>query len=363
VKRYHIVTAGIVVAVLAALPLVVSDQFLLNNAILVVMFVGLTVAWNIAAFGGALSLGHAAFFGLGSYTSALLLIRFDINPWIGMVAAVFVAALGGLVLSLPLLRLRGPFFTLSSLAFVEVLRLLSVYARGITGGSEGLTVPSRPGWLYMSFIEREPYYYIVLVMSVVTVVISAAIYYSWIGYQLRASGSDDEAVKALGVRSSRLKVFALVVSAAITGAFGAFAAQYFFIIDPDTNFSYVLYSLQPAMNGIVGGMGTVLGPILGAVLMTPLGEYLRSAFAEQQGLSFIIYGVVLILVVMVMPGGLMSAIRKVTERLSRLRRSGRPGGLGRKRPTAVAEEKVSAKDAEAAPEFAESLTTTEEVRS
>jgi branched-chain amino acid transport system permease protein len=317
VKRLHIVIAAAVVVILALLPLVLSDQYLLNNAILVVMFVGLTVAWNIAAFGGALSLGHAAFFGLGSYTSALLLIRFDINPWIGMVAAVVVAGLGGLLMSIPLLRLRGPFFTLASLAFVEVLRLLSVYARGLTGGSEGLTVPSRPGWLYMSFLDPQPYYYIALVMSVITVAVSAAIYYSWIGYQLRASGSDDEAVKALGVRSSRLKVFALVVSAAITGAFGAFAAQYLFIIDPETNFSYALYSLQPALNGIVGGMGTVVGPIIGAVLMTPLGEYLRGAFADQQGLSFIIYGVVLIIVVRIMPGGLMSAIRKGKERLGR----------------------------------------------
>lgn len=316
-KRYQIVIAAAVVVVLALLPIVVTDQYLLNNAILVVMFIGLTVAWNIAAFGGALSLGHAAFFGLGSYTSALLLLRFDINPWIGMIGGVFVAGLGGLLLSIPLLRLRGPFFTLASLAFVEVLRLLSIYARGLTGGSEGLTVPSRPGWLWMSFLGREPYYYIVLVMSVVTVAISAAIYYSWIGYQLRASGSDDEAVNALGVRSSRLKVFSLVVSAAMTGAFGAFAAQYYFIIDPDTNFSYTLYSLQPALNGIVGGMGTVLGPIIGAVLMTPLGEYLRDAFTDEQGLSFIIYGVVLIVVVMVMPGGLMSAIRTGTDRLGR----------------------------------------------
>lgn len=334
-KRYQIVIAAAVVAVLAVLPLVVTDQYLLNNAILVVMFVGLTVAWNVAAFGGALSLGHAAFFGLGSYTSALLLLRFDINPWIGMVGGIVMAGLGGLLLSIPLLRLRGPFFTLASLAFVEVLRLLSIYARGLTGGSEGLTVPSRPGWLWMSFLDREPYYYIVLAMSVITVAISAAIYYSWIGYQLRASGSDDEAVKALGVRSSRLKVFALVVSAAMTGAFGAFAAQYYFIIDPDTNFSYTLYSLQPALNGIVGGMGTVLGPIIGAVLMTPLGEYLRSAFADEQGLSYIIYGVVLIVVVRVMPGGLMSAIRKVTDRLGR---GGRKRAATAAAATAVSDE-------------------------
>lgn len=321
-KRKHIILGVAVFLLLVILPFVMTDQFMLHNAILVVMFIGLTVAWNIAAFGGALSLGHGAFFGLGSYASALMLIRFDINPWLGMVTAMLVAGVGGLLLSIPLLRLRGPFFTLASLAFVEVLRLLAVYARDLTGGSEGLTVPARPGWLYMSFMDREPYYYIVLVMTGLAVLVSILIYYSWIGYQLRASGADDEAVRALGVRSGRLKVFALVVSAGITGAFGAFAAQYFFIIDPETSFSFTQYSLQPALNGIIGGMGTVPGPIIGALVMTPIGEYLRSTFAGQQGLNFLIYGIVLVVVVMAMPGGLMSAIRKVSDRMPRRRGDG-----------------------------------------
>jgi branched-chain amino acid transport system permease protein len=318
VKRSYLIIGAVVVALLALFPFV-SDQYLLNNAVLVVMFIGITVAWNIAAFGGALSLGHAAFFGLGSYTAAILLLDHGINPWIGMVVGMVVAAAGGLLLSIPLLRLRGPFFTLSTLAFVEVLRLLSVYARDFTGGSEGLTIPFEPGWLNMSFSDREPYYYIVLAMTVVTVLVSVWIFYSRMGYQLRASGSDDEATRALGVNTAGLKVSALVVSAALTGAFGAFAAQYFFIVDPETNFSMNLYSIQPALNGIIGGAGTVLGPIVGAVLMTPIGEYMRSAFAGQQGLNFMIYGVVLVVVVMAMPGGVVSGINKLRSRFRRKR--------------------------------------------
>jgi branched-chain amino acid transport system permease protein len=313
VKRSHLLIGAAVVAVLALAPLAMG-QYLLSNAVLVVMFIGITVAWNIAAFGGALSLGHAAFFGLGSYTSAILLITYGINPWIGMLAGMVVAAGGGLLMSIPLLRLRGPFFTLATLAFTEVLRLLSVYARDFTGGSEGLTIPFDPGFLNMSFTGRAPYYYIVLAMTVLTVLASVKIYYSRIGYQLRASGSDDEATRALGVNTAVLKVFALVVSAAITGAFGAFGAQYFFIVDPETNFSMNLYSIQPALNGIIGGAGTVLGPILGALLMTPIGEFMRSAFAGQQGLNYMIYGVVLVVVVMVMPGGLVSGINKLRDR-------------------------------------------------
>jgi branched-chain amino acid transport system permease protein len=317
-KRSYLITGAVVVAALALLPLV-SDQYLLNNAVLVVMFVGITVAWNIAAFGGALSLGHAAFFGLGSYTAAILLLDHGINPWVGMLAGMIVAAAGGLLMSIPLLRLRGPFFTLSTLAFVEVLRLLAVYARDFTGGSEGLTIPFSPGWLNMSFTDREPYYYIVLVMTVATVAVSMWIFHSRMGYQLRASGSDDEATRALGVNTAGLKVSALVVSAAFTGAFGAFAAQYFFIVDPETSFSMNLYSIQPALNGIIGGAGTVLGPILGAVLMTPIGEYMRSAFAGQQGLNFMIYGFVLVVVVMAMPGGLVAGITRLRSQFRRKR--------------------------------------------
>lgn len=313
-KRSYAIVGSLAVVLLVLLPLV-TNQFQLNTAVLVVMFVGITVAWNIAAFGGALSLGHAGFFGLGSYTMAILLLDYGINPWFGMIAGMLVAAAGGLLLSIPLLRLRGPFFTLASLAFVEVLRLMSVYARDFTGGSEGLTIPFSPGLANMSFSDREPYYYIVLIMTIVAVLVSMWIYYSRIGYQLRASSSDDEATRALGVNTAGLKVLALVVSAALTGAFGTFAAQYFFIIDPETNFSLNLYSVQPALNGIIGGAGTVLGPILGAVVMTPIGEYMRSAFAGQQGLNFMIYGVVLVAFVLLLPGGLVSGIEKLRARL------------------------------------------------
>src|SRR5699024_5543556 len=123
------------------------------------------------------------------------------------------------------------------------------------------------------------------------------------------------------------KVFALVVSAAITGAFGAFGAQYFFIVDPATNLSLNVYSIQPALYGIIGGDGTVLRPILGAHLMTPIGEFMRIAFAGHQGLNYMIYGVVLVAVVMVMPGGLVSGIDKLRARLR--------GGRGRRKKDQV----------------------------
>lgn len=302
-------------AIALLLPLVVQDQYVLHICVLIFLYVGITVAWNIMAFGGILSLGHAAFFGIGSYTLVILYVEFGVNPWLGILAAVFTAAIGSLFLAIPLVRLRGPFFTLATLAYVEVLRLLAIWAVPVTGGSVGMTTPAQEGLAYISFQERQPYYYIVLIMAFIAIAISIWIYRSKLGYHLRAIDSDEEAVRALGVKTNGVKIASLVISAAMTGAFGAFGALYFFVVDPMTQFSQMLYSIQPALNGIIGGMGTLAGPIIGAVLMTPLGEWLRVTFSgAAQGVNFMIYGVVLILIVRLMPGGLVEGFRSLSRR-------------------------------------------------
>lgn len=188
----------------------------------------------------------------------------------------------------------------------------------LTNGSVGITTPPALGFALISFTSREPYYYIALAMTLIAIGVSIWIYYSKMGYHLRASASDDEAVRALGVRTPRLKLAALVISAALTGAFGAFAAMYLFVINPETNFSTPLYSIQPALNGIIGGMGTVVGPIVGAIVMTPLGEWLRTTFSgTAQGLNFVIYGVALIVIVRVMPGGIVAGMKTLFRRFRR----------------------------------------------
>lgn len=303
-------------AVSLLLPLITSDQYLLHIAVLVFIYIGITVAWNILAFAGVLSLGHAAFFGLGAYTLAIFYVDYGVNPWIGILAGGLVAGAGSLLLAIPVVRLRGPFFTLATLAFVEVLRLLAIWAVPVTNGSVGITTPADEGFLYIAFQDREPYYYIVLAMAFLAITGSIAIYRTKLGYHLRAIASDEEAVRALGVNTGRLKILALVISAAMTGAFGAFAAVYFFVVDPDTQFDSVLYSIQPALNGIIGGMGTIAGPIVGAIVMTPLGEWLRVTFSgASQGVNFMIYGVVLVFMVRMLPGGLVDGYHGLVRRL------------------------------------------------
>jgi branched-chain amino acid transport system permease protein len=231
-------------------------------------------------------------------------------------AAVGAALLGAVVLIIPLITLRGPFFTLASIAFAEVLRLLTIYWQDLTGGSVGLNITFEPGWQNLTFQSDLPFYYIALALAVASVFIAYQIRKRALGYHLRAAASDEEAAQALGINTARAHIIALLWSAGITGVVGAFFAFYTYTIDPNTFFSLQLFSIQPALNGIIGGMATVWGPVVGSVLMTPLGEYLRIYLANiEQGFNFLIYGLVLILIVMTIPGGLVSLISSLLRRL------------------------------------------------
>jgi len=329
VKKLSLPWIIIPTAVALVLPLFMRDQYFLHISVLILIYTGVTVAWNIMSFGGVLSLGHAAFFGIGAYTVSILYVDYGVNPWLGILAAIIFAAIGSLVLAIPLLRLRGPFFTLATLAYVEVLRLLAIWAVPVTHGSVGITTPPTQGLAYISFESRQPYYYIALGFTLAAIAISIWIYRSKLGFHLRAVATDEDAVRALGVRTSRVKLGSLLISAGMTGAFGAFAALYFFVVEPDTQFSATLYSIQPALNGIIGGMGTLAGPIVGAIIMTPLGEWLRVTFSgASQGVNFMIYGAVLIVIVRLMPGGLVEGFRAIARRVGR----GAHGGSRAKRP-------------------------------
>ena len=317
-KKKDLIWLGIGSALAILLPLVVRDQYMLHIGVMILIYVGITVAWNIMAFGGILSLGHAAFFGVGAYTVGILYTNYGLNPWLCILLAAIAATIASAVLIIPLVRLRGPFFTLATLAFVEVLRLVSIWAVPLTQGSVGITTPATQGFAFISFETREPYYYIALALTFLTVLLSIWIYRSKLGYHLRATDSNEEAVRALGVRSNRVKIGSMLISAAVTGVFGAFAALYFFVIEPDTQFSSTLYSIQPALNGIIGGMGTIAGPIIGAIIMTPLGEWLRVTFSgASQGVNFMIYGLVLIVMVRLLPGGLVDGLQRLISKFKK----------------------------------------------
>ncbi|MCU0593339.1 MAG: branched-chain amino acid ABC transporter permease [Desulfobacterales bacterium] len=304
----------VLLAAVAAVPLFVESRFVLHMVTLIFFYIALTSAWNIPVFGGKMSLGHAAF-------GAILYVKFGVSPWIGVAAGVAVSLLGGVVMTLPLLRLRGPFFTLASIAFAEVLRMVAIDWRSLTNGSVGLNIPFKPGWANLTFQSGKPFYFISLILAVAVVFVAYRLRHSALGYHLRASASNDEAAQALGVNTRRAHFIALLWSSGLTGLIGVFYVFFIYVVEPNTMFSTTLFSLQPALNGIIGGIGTIWGPIIGAVVMTPFGEYLRFYLGTiQQGLNYVVYGVVLIVTVNFIPGGIVSLMRP--------RRSNRSGGSG-----------------------------------
>lgn len=316
------------VAALAAVPLFVNSRFTLHNMIIVFIYAALGVSWNIlGGLAGQHSMGHAAFFGLGAYTSTILLVRASVSPWIGMWIGVLVVSIFALVISYPTLRLRGPFFTLSSIAVVEVLRRVAVYWRDLTQGSVGMTVPFKPGWQWMVWPGKEPYYYLTLLLLVGLVLLTYWVRNSRMGYYLRALRADEDAASVLGINTTRYKLAAVMMSASLTGLLGTVYAQYMYFIEPDSVFS-LDFSIELVLFAIIGGLDTVMGPVLGAALIVPLNEFLRGMGADKlQGLNFFIYGVALILVVLTIPRGIIPTLESWWQR--RQKRAGQPTDLKR----------------------------------
>lgn len=315
------------IVVLGVLSAITRDKFYLHVLIMMMFYAGASSAWNlIGGFAGQLSLGHAAFFGIGAYTSTLLFINLGISPWIGMLVGAVLAAAVGAVIGYPSFRLRGPFFTLVTIAFAEVLRILAITFQDITKGSIGVSVPFRPAVENFIFRETSHYAYVALAFMSIMVFLSLWVERSRVGFYLSALREDEDAAQALGVNTARYKLIALLLSAFFTAVAGTFYAQYIFYIEPFAVFS-LDFSVLLAMMAIIGGLGTVWGPIAGAFLVTPLSEFLRAQLGgELQGLHLVIYGTVLILMVILLPMGLVPFF---SERFKNVSWRARAKSLGR----------------------------------
>ena len=304
------------VGALAAVALVVAPPLLpkypLEILISILFFAYLGLAWNIlGGYAGQFSFGHAAFFGIGAYTSTLLLLRAGVSPWLGMLAGGVFAAAFGLFQGYLSFRygLRGPYFSLVTLAFAEMLRVVSVNAK-VVGASLGLVVPTgTPAPLLFVFAGKLPYYYVVLAMTVLAVLINGSIARGRLGYALIAVRENEDAAEAAGVNALGSKLAAMALSSFLTALGGTFYAQYFAYIDPTITFGPSV-SIQGLLQAIVGGAGTVLGPIIGAFVLTPVSELSRAAIRGRAGVDVMLYGLVLILVISFLPQGIMGWVRR-----------------------------------------------------
>jgi branched-chain amino acid transport system permease protein len=292
----------ILLAFLIAAPFVFEARYAQHVLILVLLYVTLGSAWNIlGGFAGQLSLGHAAFFGIGAYTAAIIASKSQLSPWWAMAVGPVVVLPIALIVGWICFRLRGPYFTLATIAVGEMVRLVALNWRELTGGAVGVVI--RPSVL--SGTSKIPYYYIVLFMAVATVALCYFISRRKLGYFLLAIREDQETAESIGINTTKYKLVALAISAALTAVAGAFYANYFLFVDPTIVLPLAL-SVEIVLMAIIGGLGTVAGPVLGAVLLKLSSEVFRSYFEQA---NLLIYGALLIIVILFMPGGLMGGFQ------------------------------------------------------
>lgn len=315
--RFILLALAVLVAL--ALPFVLEPKgYVMRVLCIALLFAAMSQAWNIVGgLANQMSLGHAAFFGIGAYTSTLLLIHLQLSPWLGMVAGAALGGLAALVISLPTMRLKGHYFALATLAFGEVMRVIA-NSWGFSGGPAGISVPfAKPSLALLQFKEARPYYFIFLAAIVVVTLVFIVIRSSRLGYRLRAIRENVDAAEVIGVDTTRTKIYAAVISGALTAMLGTLYAQFQFFFDPDTVFGIAGISVRMALIAIVGGIGTAIGPIIGAFFIIPLEEYANHLFsAKAAGLSQLVFGALLVGVILVEPRGFVEIGRRLMRRLA-----------------------------------------------
>lgn len=309
---------------LALLPLAVfsQDPHWLNIIAFTYLMGGLAAAWNIiGGFGGQFSLGHGVFFAIGAYGTAMLVIRFDLSPWLVMLPVAVLAAGVAMLISWPTFRLRGPFFAIATLAFNEVAFVMANHMESLTGGPRGLMIPFKAGFANMIFRDRWQYAVLMFVFVALVVGISVALRRSRLGYYLLAVREDEDAARAAGINVLSVKLRGMALSAGLTAIGGTLFTMYLRFIDPPTLFTLQEVGVKFALLSLIGGIGTIAGPLLGAVLIIPFENWLRGAFADSlPGVSLAILGALMVLAALFMKRGVVGLIQD-TWRAWRAKRS------------------------------------------
>lgn len=301
------------VAILVALvPLVGPDPYTVHVLTLCLLYAALSSSWNlVSGYAGLFSFGHQAFFGLGAYVSALLAMKAGISPWLGLLLGGACAAIAGLAIALPCLRLRAPpYVAIATLGFAEICRFTAMNLVWLTRGELGLGgIPEMPaiavpGIVSLSFSARRlPYFYLMLLIYLIVMTGMYLLVRSPFGLALKAVSDSQDAAESLGVDVSRVKIIAFAASAIIAGIIGAFYAHYVLILTPSSVFSVAVMVEILAMT-LIGGQGTFVGPTVGAFVVTLLLESLR-VLGEYR---LLIYGALLIVLILFMPEGLVRRV-------------------------------------------------------
>lgn len=323
----HLLVLVVVAVVLVPLPLVLpaTQQ---SVAVRILIFALMSIGWNVmSGFGGMFSFGHAAYFGIGAYVSVWLLVERGVSPWIGMAAGAVAAALFGALIGFLALRykLRGAYFALATFAFAEMLRLIASNSQ-LVNAAVGYNVPLVAGdsWAQLQFAPGSPnYFWVALALTIAALALSILFLRSRTGQFTLAVRDDEEAAAAVGIPVMRVKLVTIALSAAITSVAGAFYVQYYLFVDPELAFGSSV-SIQAILPAVIGGVATIWGPVIGALVLGPLNDITATALRNppeflmflqgRAGLDVIVYAVLLILIVVLLPQGIYGALR---ERWSR----------------------------------------------
>lgn len=290
-----------------------------NFAILVLMAAQLGVAWNIiGGYAGQVSLGQVAFYGLGAYTSTLLLTKYGISPWIGIPVGGLVAAGISLIVGWSCFRVKGHYFAMATIAVAEIIQIIFTNW-DFAGAAVGLNLPMEGGWKYLVFAEKRPYYYLALGLLLLTLFVNYAIEKSYLGYYLRAIKDEPDAAQSLGVNLSLYKQIAFAISSFFTALGGSLYAQKELYIDPSSVLHTGL-SIKMALVSILGGVGTLSGPVIGAAILTFIEEGSRMLFGGSgKGTDLIIYAGLIVVIAVYYPSGIVGWIRSYSARRAALR--------------------------------------------
>ncbi len=333
-----------VIVVLFLVPRYVTNTYALHIMILVFLNILLGSSWNIlGGYTGQYSVGHAAYFGIGAYTTLILMQYHNIPPWYGVWAGMLAALILSLFIGLTCFRLRGPYFVLASIAVTEILRVSALNLHGLTNGAEGILATVIPpftfqGKVLTDFLTKVPFYYTGLVSVCLIIAVTWLVQRSKLGYYFQAIREDQDAARSLGISLTLYKNTALGISAVFTSLAGSLYAGYVGFIDPSTVLGLDL-SVQIVLICIIGGIGTLFGPVIGAVVLIPLSEALRSNFITEELISLglvnagsrigkflsanlgqahvLIFGILVVIVILFMPDGLAGFLKKLTVKRGR----------------------------------------------
>jgi len=303
------------IAAMCVLPLLTRNVNTHHVIIMILLYASLGEAWNIiTGLAGQTSFGHAAFFGIGAYGAAMAYFKFGVTPWIGMAVAAVASAVVAAIVSYPVFRLRGHYFAVATMAVGEIVFQLFVAWRWVEGAT-GISIPVAPEGLatFQFRSSKLPYAYIAIALFALAAFVFHFVSRSKFGFQLRAIRGSEEAAMAIGISPARAKLTAMVLSAALTSIVGSAYAQYVLYIDPFMVFSMAI-SMKIVLLTVLGGLGSVWGPVLGAAILIPLSEYTRIAFGGTgRGVDLIIFGALIVLVACFEPQGIIGLARRLAQ--------------------------------------------------